>query len=82
MTNKKLIFGIIFQILQLSILLVWGISYSSQYLHMPEVPSVNIVLTQQEYMLIFGGIMLIGMNILSIFLIINGMREDNKNGDN
>ena len=75
--NKKLIFGIIFQILQLSILLVWGISYSSQYLHMPDVPELNIALTQQEYFLIFGGIMILGMNILSIFLIIQGVRADN-----
>jgi hypothetical protein len=77
MANKKIIFGIIFQILQLSALLVWGISYSSQYLHMPDMPSVSISLTPQEYQLIFGGIMLLGMNILSIFLIINGLRDEN-----
>lgn len=73
--NKKLILGIGFQLMQLVALLVWGLSWSFQYL-----PTLTLGLSnmsQQTYQLIFGGITLLGLNILSLFLIINGINNDN-----
>ena len=63
--NGKLVAGISFQIIQFLILGIIGLFYLLE----------NLSITKEVYVIIFGGIILAGLNVLSITFIISGKNE-------
>ena len=64
--KTRMIFGVLFQALQFIILMSIGLI----------VLLSNISITTNMYVLIFGGIMLVGINVLSLVMIFTGMGND------
>lgn len=61
-----MLFGILFQVIQFIVLSTLGLYFLLD----------GVVISKNLYILIFGGIMLVGLNILSLFMIVINAKDN------